>query len=190
MIFHSWRNMQNFRRLVAGSGERGTIRPHDEPRSFSRSAAFRWMVRLLSLRVQQRETSDENDVDLLAGRRISGGGIDDIAPFTIQGIFDSVANQASWTKTYIGSHAWNIRDSMISARSAGVGTSARLPAASGSGRMALQSRKSWRSNLNSPWRNRFFAQRNDCRWLFPRHEAIETLIRVDGVLGLPYESTA
>jgi hypothetical protein len=23
--------------------------------------------------------------------------------------------------------------------------------------------------------------------LFPRHDAIETLIRVDGVLGLPYE---
>jgi len=36
--------------------------------------------------------------------RISGGGIDDVAPFTIHGVFDSDTNQASWTKTYIGMH--------------------------------------------------------------------------------------
>jgi hypothetical protein len=40
---------------------------------------------------------------------ISGDGIDDIAPFTIDGIFDTVANAASWTKAYIGMHSLEYR---------------------------------------------------------------------------------
>jgi hypothetical protein len=36
--------------------------------------------------------------------KISGDGIDDIAPFTINGVFDVATNQAHWTKSYIGMH--------------------------------------------------------------------------------------
>jgi hypothetical protein len=36
---------------------------------------------------------------------ISGDGIDDIAPFTIDGFFDFSNNQARWTKSYIGRHS-------------------------------------------------------------------------------------
>lgn len=37
---------------------------------------------------------------------ISGDGIDDIAPFTIQGAFDTTANSVSWTKKYLG--MWSV----------------------------------------------------------------------------------
>jgi hypothetical protein len=37
--------------------------------------------------------------------RISGDGIDDIAPFTIDGFFEFGINKASWTKSYIGMHS-------------------------------------------------------------------------------------
>jgi hypothetical protein len=36
--------------------------------------------------------------------KMSGEGIDDIAPFTIDGIFDPPTNQANWTKSYVGKH--------------------------------------------------------------------------------------
>ena len=36
---------------------------------------------------------------------ISGDGIDDIAPFTIDGFFEFTINKASWTKSYIGMHS-------------------------------------------------------------------------------------
>jgi hypothetical protein len=36
--------------------------------------------------------------------KIWGEGIDDIAPFTINGFFDGATNQADWTKAYIGMH--------------------------------------------------------------------------------------
>jgi hypothetical protein len=38
------------------------------------------------------------------GGRILGDGIDDIAPFLIDGTFDAATNQASWRKSYIGMH--------------------------------------------------------------------------------------
>jgi hypothetical protein len=34
-----------------------------------------------------------------------GEGIDDFAPFTIDGIFDATTNQANWTKSYVGKHS-------------------------------------------------------------------------------------
>jgi hypothetical protein len=40
---------------------------------------------------------------------ISGDGIDDIAPFTIRGAFDTAANSASWTKKYVGMWAVEYR---------------------------------------------------------------------------------
>ena len=36
---------------------------------------------------------------------IEGEGIDDIAPFTINGFLDAAANQAYWKKSYIGMHS-------------------------------------------------------------------------------------
>jgi hypothetical protein len=36
--------------------------------------------------------------------KILGDGIDDIAPFTIDGVFDPATNLAHWTKSYIGMH--------------------------------------------------------------------------------------
>jgi hypothetical protein len=35
---------------------------------------------------------------------IHGDGIDDVAPFAIDGFFDSATNQARWTKAYVGRH--------------------------------------------------------------------------------------
>ena len=35
---------------------------------------------------------------------IEGDGIDDVAPFGIQGSFDHATNQATWTKSYVGMH--------------------------------------------------------------------------------------
>jgi hypothetical protein len=35
---------------------------------------------------------------------ISGDGVDDIGPFTIDGSFDFNGNHARWTKSYIGRH--------------------------------------------------------------------------------------
>jgi hypothetical protein len=40
---------------------------------------------------------------------ISGDGIDDIAPFTIHGVFDTASNAASWTKAYLGMHSVEYR---------------------------------------------------------------------------------
>ena len=40
---------------------------------------------------------------------ILGEGIDDIAPFTIRGSFDSATNTAGWTKSYIGAHSVEYR---------------------------------------------------------------------------------
>ena len=40
---------------------------------------------------------------------ISGVGDDDVAPFTIRGIFDRSANCANWTKAYIGMHTIDYR---------------------------------------------------------------------------------
>ena len=37
--------------------------------------------------------------------RISGDGIDDIAPFAIDGVFESGSSKAGWTKAYIGMHS-------------------------------------------------------------------------------------
>jgi len=37
--------------------------------------------------------------------KISGEGIDDIAPFAIVGFFDTATNQATWTKSYVGMHS-------------------------------------------------------------------------------------
>ena len=37
--------------------------------------------------------------------RISGDGIDDIASFTISGVFDAATNAANWTKSYVGMHS-------------------------------------------------------------------------------------
>jgi hypothetical protein len=39
-----------------------------------------------------------------ADGRIAGEGIDDIAPFVINGRFDSGTSTATWTKAYIGMH--------------------------------------------------------------------------------------
>lgn len=36
---------------------------------------------------------------------VSGDGIDDIALFTIDGVFDIATNQARWTKSYVGMHS-------------------------------------------------------------------------------------
>lgn len=36
---------------------------------------------------------------------IHGEGIDDIAPFAIEGRFDTVMNAACWTKAYVGMHS-------------------------------------------------------------------------------------
>src|SRR5215813_13107915 len=36
--------------------------------------------------------------------KIDGDGIDDVAPFKIHGLFHRGANQAAWTKSYIGLH--------------------------------------------------------------------------------------
>src|SRR5262245_40617841 len=44
-----------------------------------------------------------------ADGKVSGEGIDDIAPFTITGFFDSDTNQARWTKAYIRQHAVEYR---------------------------------------------------------------------------------
>ena len=41
--------------------------------------------------------------------RISGEGIDDIAPFTIRGTFDPATNAADWTKSYVGAHSVEYR---------------------------------------------------------------------------------
>ena len=41
--------------------------------------------------------------------RISGEGIDDVAPFTVSGAFYGPTNQASWTKSYIGMHSVEYR---------------------------------------------------------------------------------
>ena len=38
------------------------------------------------------------------GGMISGEGDDDIAPFTIEGVFDTHSNEATWTKQYMGMH--------------------------------------------------------------------------------------
>jgi hypothetical protein len=43
------------------------------------------------------------------GGQISGEGIDDVAPFAIDGHFDSAANAAAWTKTYIRMHSVEYR---------------------------------------------------------------------------------
>ena len=40
---------------------------------------------------------------------ISGDGIDDIALFRIHGVFDTAANTASWTKSYVGMHSVEYR---------------------------------------------------------------------------------
>jgi hypothetical protein len=40
-----------------------------------------------------------------ANGNIDGGGIDDIAPFAIHGIYDSATRAAKWTKAYIGMHS-------------------------------------------------------------------------------------
>jgi len=40
---------------------------------------------------------------------ISGDGIDDIALFRIRGVFDTAANTASWTKSYVGMHSVEYR---------------------------------------------------------------------------------
>jgi hypothetical protein len=37
--------------------------------------------------------------------RISGDGIDDVAPFTIRGSFDRLTNTANWTKSYVRMHS-------------------------------------------------------------------------------------
>lgn len=39
-----------------------------------------------------------------ADGRIKGEGIDDIARFEIDGIFDPTISSASWTKAYVGMH--------------------------------------------------------------------------------------
>jgi hypothetical protein len=36
--------------------------------------------------------------------RMDGDGIDDIAPFTISGVFDAETSHARWAKAYIGAH--------------------------------------------------------------------------------------
>ena len=36
---------------------------------------------------------------------ISGDGVDDVGPFTIDGVFEFGSNKASWTKSYIGRHS-------------------------------------------------------------------------------------
>jgi hypothetical protein len=36
--------------------------------------------------------------------RIDGEGIDDVARFTMSGVFDAASSQARWTKAYIGMH--------------------------------------------------------------------------------------
>jgi hypothetical protein len=36
---------------------------------------------------------------------ISGDGIDDVGPFTIDGVFEFGSNKASWTKAYVGRHS-------------------------------------------------------------------------------------
>src|SRR5215469_5353071 len=36
--------------------------------------------------------------------KIQGEGVDDIAPFLIDGSFDSPTSQAKWTKAYVGAH--------------------------------------------------------------------------------------
>ena len=37
--------------------------------------------------------------------KIAGDGIDDIAPFVVDGQFDGASSHASWTKTYFGMHS-------------------------------------------------------------------------------------
>jgi hypothetical protein len=46
---------------------------------------------------------------------ISGDGIDDIAAFGIRGVFDTAANTASWTKSYVGMHSVEYRGCTICA---------------------------------------------------------------------------
>jgi hypothetical protein len=36
--------------------------------------------------------------------RITGDGVDDIAPFLIEGTFDQITSKASWIKQYVGRH--------------------------------------------------------------------------------------
>src|SRR5215471_2877928 len=43
------------------------------------------------------------------GGRISGSGSDDIARFTIDGVFNAANSAASWTKAYIGMHSVEYR---------------------------------------------------------------------------------
>lgn len=37
--------------------------------------------------------------------KIHGEGVDDIGPFAIEGIFQTAANAATWTKAYVGMHS-------------------------------------------------------------------------------------
>jgi hypothetical protein len=41
--------------------------------------------------------------------KILGDGIDDIALFTIDGVFDAPTNEAAWTKSYLGMHSVEYR---------------------------------------------------------------------------------
>ena len=43
--------------------------------------------------------------------QIDGDGIDDIAPFLIDGVFDHTTGEASWMKSYIGMHRVRYRGS-------------------------------------------------------------------------------
>ena len=38
------------------------------------------------------------------GGKIWGEGVDDIAPFVVDGLFDGATNKATWTKAYVRMH--------------------------------------------------------------------------------------
>jgi hypothetical protein len=41
--------------------------------------------------------------------KMQGDGIDDVAPFDIDGVFVPATNQAKWTKSYVGMHSVEYR---------------------------------------------------------------------------------
>jgi hypothetical protein len=43
-------------------------------------------------------------LDFTPDGKIHGEGLDDVAPFTIDGVFDAATSAANWTKAYVGLH--------------------------------------------------------------------------------------
>ena len=68
---------------------------------------------------------------------IEGEGVDDIAPFAIEGRFDYATSEANWTKAYVGMHTVEYFGVYCQGQSAGTGLSLDLLAAFGFGPVLL-----------------------------------------------------